>query len=68
MNKEYQYAIDQIKNTDTLSPSWEKLEALNDLERSFENCYNNGVFTVQQYTQLDNTLADKQAETHSAIV
>jgi len=68
MTQEYQYAIDQIKNTYKLSHSWEKLGALNELERSFENCYNNGVFTVQQYTQLDNTLADKQAETHSAIV
>jgi len=68
MTQEYQYAIDQIKNTDKLSHSWEKLGALNELERSFENCYNNGVFTVQQYTQLDNTLAEKQAETHSAIV
>ena len=68
MKQEYQHAIDQIKSTDKLSHSWEKLEALNELERSFENCYNNGVFTVQQYTQLDNTLAEKQAETHSAIV
>jgi len=68
MTQEYQYAIDQIKNTDKLNHSWEKLESLNELERSFENCYNNGVFTVQQYTQLDNTLAEKQAETHSAIV
>ena len=67
MTEEYQYAIDQIKSTDKLSHSREKLEALNELERSFENCYNNGVFTVQQYARLDNTLADKQAETYSAI-
>ena len=67
MNQEYLYAMNQIKRADKLCHSWEKLEILNELELCFENCYDNGFFTVQEYTELDNILADKQAETHSEI-
>jgi ribosomal protein S20 len=49
----YQTMAQRINTADTL-------EALNKVEASLDRIFNNGIFTVNEYSKLDSKIVDKQ--------
>ena len=56
---DYQYALFKLRQADNL-------EALDRLDQSVTRCYDNGVFTPQEFMRLDDKILTKRIQLENA--